>query len=102
MNYDYQKNAPAQAMGVIAAGNAVPRMGGVSERFERSIGELLGLSGRLVNLADRVCGSVPTGIEKDAKQPNAASAMGRLENLSDDLEALVRQLHGSVTRLELL
>lgn len=82
----------------------VPRLAGAADRLEKCCEAASHLAMRLGNAADRIGGSVPeaVGREANAVAGSPQNSAARLERAIEDLEATLRRIDQVTQRLEAL
>lgn len=104
MNY---QNTAGQALADYGASmpNSPPRAPRTEQligRLDKSLTEFVGLTQRLQNVADRLLGPIPEGVDSNKAVPDPANVIGRLESMTESLGSLLRRLGQATERLETL
>ena len=83
----------------IAGENRKTTMGEVSGQLEDSLSRLQVMNQYLTELADRLYGPLPEGVENNVRECRPG-ALGKLQDQSDALSSLVSSLEDTARRLE--
>ena len=93
-------------LGRLVGGDALParnqRFDGPATHLEEMTKGLAELNGRLARVADRLGGTVPEPVEKDADRVSISCVAGRYERIADTYSAQIRKLFNTIERLEQL